>query len=217
MLEEDYLMRMLLALFKAMNRAAERANGKTDPNPREAANMLEEAIGNAVEMDGAVLLSLAPESIAQVMQVSGVDPALTQFVARSLLLESVYLEQAHEKQLAALRAEQARAIAQAYGFSLPEDPSDFEKVTEGLEEAATAGGFYDEPGFEPGLYVERVGADESLDALLGEYSARLDDGFAEIDEAFFDSAEMDYPFCEDVLAEDEDEQRGGFGSFIDRE
>ncbi|MBQ3300953.1 MAG: hypothetical protein IJH04_02150 [Eggerthellaceae bacterium] len=139
MIEQDYLMRLLIQFFQAMYKAEGRR--KDEKDPKGAADMLEAAIGNATDMDGGVLLSLAPDSIAQVMKVSGVDPNVTQFVARSRLLESVYLTEANERQLAAVRAAQARAIADAYGFELPEDPSDFDAVTEGLEEAAEAGGF----------------------------------------------------------------------------
>ena len=201
MFEQDYLMRMLLALFEAMNRAAERAQGQ-DADPRESAKMLEDAISNAVEMDGAVLLSLSPESIAQVMSVSGVDPNITQFVARSMLLESVYLAESHQNQLAALRTAQARAIADAYGFDLPEDPSDFDALTDGLEEAALAGGFYDGPA----MYQESVGAGDEIDKLIDAscgYDADDDYGY--------------YDVGYSVLDDERDAEPSGFGSFIERE
>ena len=136
MLEQDYLVRMLVQFFQAMNRAAERAENKEHPDPQMAADMLETAVGEAVEMDGAALLALSPDYIAQVMRVTGIDPNITQFVARSMLLESVYLEQGGDSGLADVRAAQAHAIADAYGFGLPEDPSDFDAITEGLEEEA---------------------------------------------------------------------------------
>lgn len=139
MFEQDYLVRLLLQFFKALVRTNELRHERDDP--QGAADSLEDAISNAVEIDGAALLSLAPESIAQIMRVSGTDPNVTQFVARSMLLESVYLEEAGNGSLAQTREQQARAIAAEYGFDLPEDPSDFDALTEGLEEAAMAGGF----------------------------------------------------------------------------
>ena len=138
MFEQDYLVHLLLQFFRGLMRAHELREDKDDP--QAAADLLEAAIGEATEMDGATLLSLAPESIATVMQVSGIDPDVTQFVARSLLLESVYLEEAGNP-LASVRAGQARAIAVQYGFDLPDNPADFDSITEGLEEAALAGGF----------------------------------------------------------------------------
>ena len=142
MLERDYLMHLLLRFFKALVRANELV--KEEDDPQAAADTLEEAIGSATEMDGPALLSLAPESIAQVMKVTGVDPNVTQFIARSMLLESVYLNQAGNGALAGIREAQARAIAAEYAFGLPDDPSDFDAITEGLEQAALSGGFSDD-------------------------------------------------------------------------
>ena len=139
MFEQDYLMRLLLQFFKAVVRANEQRDEHDDP--QGAADALEDAIGNAIEMDGATLLSLTPDSIAQIMRVTGVDPNVTQFVARSMLLESVYLHEAHNDALAEIRAAQACAVADEYGFELPPDPADFQTITEGLEQAALAGGF----------------------------------------------------------------------------
>lgn len=139
MFERDYLMNLLMQFFRALMRANDLRHEKDDPEA--ASKMLEGAIQEAVEIDGAALLALAPDSIAQVMRVSDVDPNVTQFVARSLLLDSVYLTQADKPDMAALRLAQAHAIADEYGFGLPENPADFESITEGLEEAALAGGF----------------------------------------------------------------------------
>lgn len=139
MFEQDYLVRLLLQFFQGLLKSYERHRDKEDP--QGAADLLEAAIGEATDMDGAVLLSLAPESIASVMRVSGIDPNVTQFVARSLMLESVYLRDAGDDGLANTRLGQARAIAREYGFELPPDPADFDSITEGLEEAALAGGF----------------------------------------------------------------------------
>lgn len=139
MIQQDYLMRQLLLFFKAMVRTHELY--WKDEDPLGAADSLEDAISNATEMDGVALLSLSPDSIASIMRVTGIDPNITQFVARSMLLESVYLRKAGKSSLAQVREAQARAIADEYGFGLPDDPSDFESITEGLEEAALAGGF----------------------------------------------------------------------------
>lgn len=134
MFEQDYLMRQLLMFFQALTRSWEQMEEGEDPEG--AAETLENAISSAAEMDGAALLSLAPESIAQIMQVTGVDPDVVEYIARSMLLESVYLTQAGNPGLADVRASQARAIAAAYGFGLPDDPSDFAAIIAGLEEAA---------------------------------------------------------------------------------
>lgn len=117
MLEQDYLVRMLSMFAAAIRRSMERAGGQHDPH--DAARMLEEALGNAVDIDGDVLLSLAPDSMASILEVSGVDPRVTEYVARSLLLTARYHEQAGNAALADLRRAQAHAVADAYGCALP--------------------------------------------------------------------------------------------------
>ena len=117
MFEQDYLMRLIMDFVAGIHRSMERAEGEGDP--AGAARMLESAVGNAVDLDGDALLSLAPESIAAVMQVSGCDPAVTEYVARSLMLAATYYNQAGNADLAELRASQARAVARAWGHPDP--------------------------------------------------------------------------------------------------
>ncbi|MFR0707558.1 MAG: hypothetical protein ACLSIH_11020, partial [Eggerthella lenta] len=73
--------------------------------------------------------------IASVKQVSGVDPRVSEYIARSLLLASGYLAEAGEGDLSALRAEQARALAEAYDLDLPDTPEELATL---LDEADAA-------------------------------------------------------------------------------
>ncbi len=148
MFERDYLMNLLMQFFRALLRVNEVRNKKDDP--KLASELLEGQIAETLEMDGAALLQLSPDSIAQVMRVMNIDPNVTQFVARSLLLDAVYLKQAGEEGQALIREGQAHAIALEYGFDLPENAADFEAIVEGLEEAALEGGFSDQDGVEEG-------------------------------------------------------------------
>ena len=134
MFEQDYLMKLLLAFYQAMFKSLRRVTDE-DEDPKEAAETLDEVVGNVVGMDGTSLLSLTPESVAGVLQVSGTDPRVTEFIARSLLLSSEYLTQAKQGALASLRVEQARAIADAYGIDLPDDPTDLSDLKEMAEQA----------------------------------------------------------------------------------
>ena len=134
MFEQDYLMKLLLAFYQAMFKSLRRVTDE-DEDPKEAADTLDEVVGNVVGMDGTSLLSLTPESVAGVLQVSGTDPRVTEFIARSLLLSSEYLTQAKQGALASLRVEQARAIADAYGIDLPDDATDLSDLKEMAEQA----------------------------------------------------------------------------------
>lgn len=132
MLEQDYLMRIVLQFAEIIRRSWTKATDECDP--KRAADMLEDAVGDAVDMDGEALLSLAPESIAAVMQVSGVDPRVTEYIARSLLLASGYLREAGEGALADVREGQARAIAESYGFDLPDSAEELALLMDEADE-----------------------------------------------------------------------------------
>ena len=119
MFEQDYLMKLLLTFYQAMFKSLRRVTDE-DEDPKEAADTLDEVVGNAV---------------VGVLQVSGTDPRVTEFIARSLLLSSEYLTQAKQGALASLRVEQARAIADAYGIDLPDDPTDLSDLKEMAEQA----------------------------------------------------------------------------------
>lgn len=135
MFERDYLMRLIAELGAAIRRSMERSI-ELDHTPGDSAKLLEAAIGTATDFDSATLLALAPESIAQIIQVSGTDSRVTEYMARSLMLCSRYYEEDGDAALADLRARQARAIAQAYGHDLPDDAATDEAIEAFLEEAS---------------------------------------------------------------------------------
>ena len=128
MLERDYLMNILLQYAEILRRSWFKARREADP--RGAADMLESAVSQATDIDGATLLSLAPESMAGILQVSGVDERVVGYIARSLCLASAYLGEAGDGQLAALRLQQARALAEAYGVDLPDSPEELAALGE---------------------------------------------------------------------------------------
>ncbi|MBQ9069610.1 MAG: hypothetical protein IJ131_11265 [Eggerthellaceae bacterium] len=120
MFEHDYLMRMIMQLIEAIQRSINMSKSGAD-DPAAQAQLLEDAIGSATDMDGGVLLSLSPDSIANILDLSGTDPRVVEYIGRSLYLESAYLAQAGATDLAMVRAEQALALAEHYGFPLDEE------------------------------------------------------------------------------------------------
>lgn len=123
MFEQDYLVRIFVKFAEAIRLSMEKATG--EERPAEAAELIESNIGEATDIDETVLLSLAPESIAGFLQVSGTEPRLAEYIARSLLLESQYLVEAGYAAKGQTREEQAHAIADAFGF-----PLEIEMLTE---------------------------------------------------------------------------------------
>lgn len=116
MLQQDYLVRLLTEFAAAVMRSLHMV--EEERQPESAADMLDNAIGTAVGLDASTLLALAPESIAQIMQVSGTDPNVTEYVARSMMLSASYHADAGNDQISQLRKAQAQAVADAYGHDI---------------------------------------------------------------------------------------------------
>lgn len=124
MLQRDYLMQMIQQFIQAILNA----HTTCEKSPQEAADSLENAIGQATDIDGATLLSLGPESIASVMQLSGTDPRVAGYIAYSLQLEATYLRQAQNEALATLRQQQAEAIAEAFMCNISDVENELHEI-----------------------------------------------------------------------------------------
>lgn len=134
MFERDYLMKLISDLIQAMAKSMIQAD--EEENPYAAARSLELAIGNAVDMDASLFLSLQPDSMSSMMSISSIDANGAEYIARSLALAAVYNKQAGDEQLSALRLGQAKAVASAYGLSIEDMDFDDSVDIEGTIEAA---------------------------------------------------------------------------------
>ena len=123
MLQRDSLVQLIQQFIEAIIRSRK----VSVVDPQQAADSLEAAIGNATDIDGATLLSMAPESIASVMELCGVDPRVAGYIAHSLILEADYLRQAGNSALAELRMGQGQAVALQFGIDLSEVASELDK------------------------------------------------------------------------------------------
>lgn len=132
MFERDYLLKLFTDLAQAIMRSLHVV--KEERDPQSAADMLDMAIGDAVGLDASTLLALAPGSIAQIMQVSGTDPAVTEYVARSMMLSASYRADAGETEISMLRRQQALAIAEAYGHDISDMQGGFEQEASAIIE-----------------------------------------------------------------------------------
>ncbi len=119
MFERDYLVKMLVELAAAIRRALDKSREAKDLEG--ACDILENSITSSTDLDGAVLMTLAPESIASVLQVANTDPRVVIYVAHSMQLQAHYLRQLNNTAVADLREKQANALAKAYNFELPKN------------------------------------------------------------------------------------------------
>lgn len=128
MLKKDYIVDQFVRFAEAIRIGVDRASGP-GKDKGEACDTIEAQIGESVNIEGQALLALAPASVTSILQVSDTDPALVEYIVRSLLLESELLEQMGKQQLATLRGQQADSLAGAYGIDLSEsllDPDELE-------------------------------------------------------------------------------------------
>ena len=131
MLQQDYLLRMFLQIATAIRESLQRSRGEQDPEA--AASLLDRSLEDATEIDGSLLLRMAPETMAAMLQLSQSDPLLMEYVARTLLLSSKYLYDAGEDERASVRKEPACAVAHAFGIELSEEsikPEELEQFFE---------------------------------------------------------------------------------------
>ncbi len=131
MLEEDYIIRLLMNFFAGIRRCIEREEERRQPS--EAARELDTLVGDAVDLDPDMLLTLTPDSAAGLLKISGVDPRVVEYVSRTLLLSSSYYSEAGENDLAGLREQQAHALAEVFNCDLPDEPVSNESMQEFLD------------------------------------------------------------------------------------
>jgi hypothetical protein len=110
----DYLMRVILQFVAALQKALREQN----MTPEEKAGTLEQAVGDALNIDPRLLFSMDPDSVVSMLQLGDFDEMLGGYVLRSIYLEADILSEAGHTQRADLRRSQADAIARAYGLDV---------------------------------------------------------------------------------------------------
>ena len=111
MLEQDYLMRILLQFAEAIRRSWSRA--VEDRDPRDAANMLERAVATPPISTVPRCCRCRRSPLRASCGCRGSTRACPSTSRAACCWPSGYLGEAGEHELAALRAEQARALAVA--------------------------------------------------------------------------------------------------------
>lgn len=128
MLEQDYLIRMLIAFAAGIRNALEKH--ATHDN-QLARFQLESTIGDAADMDPDVLLALEPQSMATILTLGSMNDSVAEYIVHALMLESQYLEDDGYASKAALRKRQAMALADA--FSVTYDPERLQALLNPLD------------------------------------------------------------------------------------
>ncbi len=107
----DYVMRLIEQMGAAIRLAFDRF--REGGEPEESIEALHRAIGLAVDMDPALFLTLAPQSMVSLVEISGLDDRVVGKVAEALTLEADILDFDGWTVEAAVRREQSTALLHA--------------------------------------------------------------------------------------------------------
>lgn len=122
MLHRDYLLEIIAQFVDTVTRSLRIAREKGD---LDAAKDVEAAVAGLLDLDQEVALQLTPDSLVTMLLLSGVGDALADYVTYAMReLADVY-DDMGEKDLAMLRREQARAVAESFGCDYDVVPEEF--------------------------------------------------------------------------------------------
>lgn len=124
MLENDYIMRMIMDLVRSISRVYNLPGLDKD----DAMDDIEDNVAKAVNIDKELLFSLSPESMVSLVAMGEMTDELASYVCRALFIEVKMLEAEGKLETASLRRQQAIALANEYGCDIP----DSAKSAEGL-------------------------------------------------------------------------------------
>jgi len=124
MLENDYIMRMIILYIKLLKAAL----GQRHKDPREAAADLERQIGEIVDIDAGLFFSLTGESMAIMLQLGNTDERLMEYLIRGMALSAVLLEGAGNEKGAEQRRTQISALIHAFDLNITDSDLSEESI-----------------------------------------------------------------------------------------
>lgn len=129
MIHEDYILRMIQLFAAAFETALTEAKlGEEE----KAVGTLEDAIGRCMNMKSSTVLALAPASLVTVMKLSSLNDSVAIYIA-FVLQRIADLIELDDKNLAAMRREQAAAVAKAFEFPLGTEPELLKEIRKKVE------------------------------------------------------------------------------------
>lgn len=128
MLQRDYIVAMLKQLSEVLTRYLRPAVVDADST---AIDEVEGAIGNLMNLEGSVALSLDPNSLVTMFELSGIADSVAGYVSYVLVRLGDAYDQQGNGERAQLRRAQAQAISTAFGSkygAIPEEYTELERI-----------------------------------------------------------------------------------------
>lgn len=121
MLHRDYLLEVIQQFVSSISQELARALLQHDIG---AAEDVEAAVADLMQLDPSTAMALAPESLVTMMYLSGTGDAVAGYAAYALNRLGDAYENMGEHDLAQIRRDQAVAIAEAFGADLNDIPEE---------------------------------------------------------------------------------------------
>ncbi len=137
MLQRDYLAKVIESFNK---RTSETLRDAVVLRSAEGVSETEDALGELMELDPAMFLSLAPDSMVTMMRLGGNGEAVGDFVAYVLNALADASLISGDRDTARLRRDQARAVALAFGVSRDVVPEQYVEVDRDIQRARSEAG-----------------------------------------------------------------------------
>ncbi|MDO4797832.1 MAG: hypothetical protein Q4A01_07415 [Coriobacteriales bacterium] len=125
MLHRDYLLEVIEQFVNGISQSLVRVFVHRD---LDAAQDVEEAVAELVQLDPETAMSLAPESLVTMMMLSGTGDAVAGYAAYALNRLGEAYERAGEVELGEARKAQAQAIADSFNADLDEIPQELREL-----------------------------------------------------------------------------------------
>lgn len=129
MLERDYILMVLSEFVSAVTEALRLTHYE---RKEEAFVQVETAVSELVGLDPKTALALSPDTLVQVMVLSGVGFEVAGHAAYALDRLADEYEDVGNDDLAAMRRMQAEAIAESFGWDLNQVPGDLVELDDEL-------------------------------------------------------------------------------------
>lgn len=125
MLQRDYIVEMTRRFGEVLSKRLRAAMLDADP---DAIHDLEDAVGNLLDLDGATALSLDPDSLVTMMELSGIADSLAEYVTYALLRIADAYEVRGSMGIATARRQQAEAICKSFMVKYDHVPEEYREL-----------------------------------------------------------------------------------------
>ena len=131
MLHRDYLLEVISRFVEAVTVSLRRALGEGD---LLAARDVEDSVAALLDLDPNTAMNLSPDSLVTMLLLSGIGETLAGYVAYALDRVGDAYDDAGDAAKAALRWDQAQAVAESFGWDQNEVPPEFAQLDEELSD-----------------------------------------------------------------------------------